>query len=100
LRGKSPSKRGYVGESNEAHMEEEEKRKSNGDSEEHIAILRDTMHAEPSKPQFTANLIDMFIKVLLNTPIHRIRECFPRKLGIRHNLSAQQREEQPILDRG
>ncbi len=64
----SPKNRGYCGESNEAHGEEEEKRRSNRDSEEHTAILRDTMHTEPRKLQFSAHLIDMFIQVLLNTP--------------------------------
>jgi hypothetical protein len=99
--GEKPrKKRGYFGESNEAKREEEEKRRLNGDSEEHIAILRDTIHTEPSKLQFTAHLIDMFIKVLSNTPIQLTSQCLSRKIGIRHDLSAQKRQEQPILCRG
>jgi len=58
------------------------------------------MHTEPHKLQFSAYLIDMFIQVLLNTPIHLTQECFSREMGIRHGLSAQQRQEQSILDRG
>ena len=57
------------------------------------------MHTESHKLQFSAHLIDMFIQVLLNTLIHLTRECFSRKMGIRHGLSAQQRQEQSILPR-
>lgn len=47
------------------------------------------MHSEPRKLQFSAYLIDMFIQILLNAPIHLTREGFSRKMGIRHGLSAQ-----------
>jgi hypothetical protein len=95
-----PQNRGYFGESTEADGEEEEQRRSNRDGEEHITILRDTMHTEPHKLQFTTYLIDMFIQVLLNTPIRLTREYFSREMGICHGPSAQQRQEHPILDRG
>jgi len=58
------------------------------------------MHTEPHKLQFTTYLIDMFIQVLLNTPIRLTREYFSREMGICHGPSAQQRQEQSILDRG